>query len=98
MEPYAASLRKSRLPLLGLPIYTSQDSTESNFATISLNIPTCGKRPEIFDAMVTAMFEEARAVQHDMQLPTHLAEQVYSMDPELPAEVIDAVFKDAGGF
>ena len=48
--------------------------------------------------MVTAMFEEARAVQHDMQLPTHLAEQVYSMDPELPAEVIDAVFKDAGGF
>eukprot|EP00439_Symbiodinium_sp_Y106_P069198 s1502_g11.t2 len=34
-------------------------------------------RPEIFDAMVTAMFEE-----------------VYSMDPELPAEVIDAVFKD----
>ena len=37
-------------------------------------------------------------MQHDMQLPTHLAEQVYSMDPELPAEVIDAVFKDAGGF
>ncbi|CAE7219206.1 unnamed protein product [Symbiodinium necroappetens] len=34
-------------------------------------------RPEIFDAMVTAMFEE-----------------VYSMDPELPAEVIDAVFKE----
>eukprot|EP00930_Biecheleria_cincta_P097319 TRINITY_DN89043_c0_g1_i1.p1 TRINITY_DN89043_c0_g1~~TRINITY_DN89043_c0_g1_i1.p1 ORF type:complete len:455 (+),score=89.17 TRINITY_DN89043_c0_g1_i1:45-1409(+) len=34
-------------------------------------------RPEIFDAMVTAMFEE-----------------VYTMDPELPAEVIDAVFKE----
>eukprot|EP00435_Cladocopium_sp_Y103_P013543 s1469_g3.t1 len=34
-------------------------------------------RPEFFDAMVTAMFE-----------------QVCSMDPELPAEVIDAVFKE----
>lgn len=34
-------------------------------------------RPEIFDAMVTAMFD-----------------QVYTMDPELPAEVIDAVFKE----
>ena len=65
--------------------------------TIELVIPSFGKRPEIFDAMVTAMFEEARAVQHDIQLPTRLAGQVYSMDPELPAEVIDAVFKDAGG-
>lgn len=34
-------------------------------------------RPEFFDAMVTAMFEE-----------------VYDMDRELPAEVIDAVFKE----
>merc|ERR1719401_2839272 len=35
------------------------------------------RRPEQFDAMVSAMFDS-----------------VYSMDPELPAEIIDAVFKE----
>jgi hypothetical protein len=35
------------------------------------------RRPEHFDAMVSAMFDS-----------------VYSMDPELPAEIIDAVFKE----
>ena len=72
-------------------------------------VPGCGKakngRPEFFDAMVTAMFEQVGSsgwvwfsLRGRLSKPGRVASaarlvKVCGMDPELPAEVIDAVFK-----